>query len=117
MRISDWSSDVCSSDLISARHDGRTVSLIGWSLGGAMARALAVGLPEIVRSVITLGSPLGGDPKATNAWRVFEMVSGLKVDDPGLHQRPIAHPDAPSPYIFRQHDGVVHWRLERKSVL
>ena len=21
----------------------------------------------------TLGSPLGGDPKATNAWRVFEM--------------------------------------------
>src|SRR3546814_15136049 len=76
-----------------------------------MARALAVGLPEIVRSVITLGSPLGGDPKATNAWRVFEMVSGLKVDDPGLHQRLIAHPDAPFTSIFSKTDGVVHWRL------
>jgi pimeloyl-ACP methyl ester carboxylesterase len=96
---------------ISARHDGRKVSLVGWSLGGAMARALAVGLPEHVRSVITLGSPLGGDPKATNAWRVFEMVSGLKVDDPGLHQRLIAHPEAPFTSIFSKTDGVVHWRL------
>lgn len=96
---------------ISARHDGRKVSLVGWSLGGAMARALAVGLPEHVRAVITLGSPLGGDPKATNAWRVFEMVSGLKVDDPGLHQRLIEHPTMPFTSIFSKTDGVVHWRL------
>lgn len=96
---------------ISARHDGRKVSLVGWSLGGAMARALAVGLPEQVRAVITLGSPLGGNPKATNAWRVFEMVSGLKVDDPGLHQRLIEHPAMPFTSIFSKTDGVVHWRL------
>lgn len=96
---------------ISARHDGRKVSLVGWSLGGAMARALAVGLPERVRAVVTLGSPLGGDPRATNAWRVFEMVSGLKVDDPGLHERLIAHPSMPFSSIFSKTDGVVHWRL------
>src|SRR5690349_21841748 len=55
------------------REHGRKLSLVGWSLGGAMARALAVREPERVRSVVTLGSPLGGHPKASNAWRLFEF--------------------------------------------
>ncbi|MBU2410210.1 MAG: alpha/beta hydrolase, partial [Gammaproteobacteria bacterium] len=38
-------------------ESGRKVSLIGWSLGGVYARLLAWSRPEIVRSVITLGSP------------------------------------------------------------
>src|SRR5262245_21336563 len=38
------------------RH-GRTVSLIGWSLGGIYARELARGFPDKVRLVITLASP------------------------------------------------------------
>lgn len=37
---------------------GRTVSLVGWSLGGLYASALAAKRPEAVRGVITLGSPL-----------------------------------------------------------
>jgi hypothetical protein len=36
-----------------------------------MARALAVRGHYAGASVITLGSPLGGHPKATNAWRMF----------------------------------------------
>ena len=35
------------------REHGRKVSLVGWSLGGAMARVLAVREPGRVRSVIT----------------------------------------------------------------
>src|ERR1044071_7386072 len=55
---------------------GRKVSLVGWSLGGLYARQLAKMMPERVRSVITLGSPFASGPKATNAWRVYELASG-----------------------------------------
>jgi pimeloyl-ACP methyl ester carboxylesterase len=45
----------------------RKVSIVGWSLGGTFARLLAARRPQLVRSVITLGSPIGGGPDATNA--------------------------------------------------
>jgi pimeloyl-ACP methyl ester carboxylesterase len=41
---------------VHAEHE-RTISLIGWSLGGILARALARESPDKVRQVITLGSP------------------------------------------------------------
>jgi pimeloyl-ACP methyl ester carboxylesterase len=44
---------------------GRSVSLIGWSLGGLYARELAKQSPELVRLVVTLGSPFTGHPRAT----------------------------------------------------
>src|ERR1700681_1600813 len=59
---------------------GRKVSLVGWSLGGVYARQLAKMMPGRVRSVITLGSPFAAGPKATNAWRVYEMASGQRAD-------------------------------------
>jgi pimeloyl-ACP methyl ester carboxylesterase len=37
---------------------GRRVSLIGWSMGGLFALELAGTVPDLVRQVITLGSPL-----------------------------------------------------------
>lgn len=98
-------------DQLSASHGRRKVSLIGWSLGGAMARALAVRRPEQVRSVITLGSPLSGHPRASNARRIFEMVSGLSADDPELLQRMAEHPPVPMTSILSKSDGVVHWRM------
>jgi len=65
-------------DLVQELNDshGRKVSLVGWSLGGLYARQLAKMMPARVRSVITLGSPFAAGPKATNAWRVYEMASG-----------------------------------------
>lgn len=89
----------------------RKISLIGWSLGGSMARALATRMPDLVRSVITLGSPHGGDPRHTNAWRVFEMVSGMKADDPALHAQLADHPGVPMTSILSKTDGVVAWQM------
>ena len=94
---------------IEDRH-GDSVSLIGWSLGGAMARALAAQHVTKVRSVITLGSPLQGDPRASHAWRLFEMVSGLSVDDPELHAQRAQRPDIPTTAILSKTDGVVSWQ-------
>ena len=46
---------------------GRPVSLFGWSRGGVFARELARRARAQVRSVITLGSPFAGEPRASNA--------------------------------------------------
>jgi pimeloyl-ACP methyl ester carboxylesterase len=91
------------------REHSRKVSLVGWSLGGAMARVLAVREPQRVRSVITLGSPLSGNPKASNAWRIFELVSGVRADDPRLRALMSLRPQVPSTSILSKSDGIVSW--------
>lgn len=90
---------------------GQPVSLIGWSLGGAIARALAFRMPERVRSVITLGSPLQGDGHGTNARRAFEWASGMRADDPRLQRMLGGHPPVPVTSILSKTDGVVNWRM------
>jgi len=92
------------------KETGRRVSLVGWSLGGLYAREMARRNPELVRCVITLGSP-HGNPKATNAWRVYEAVSGISVDDTEIQERveklrkPVG--DVPVTAIFSKTDAIV----------
>lgn len=92
------------------REHGRKLSIVGWSLGGAMAHELAQRMPERVRSVITLGSPLDGHPHATNAWRLFEAVSGLRVTDSRLRDLMGRPAKVPTTNILSKSDGIVHWR-------
>ena len=96
---------------------GRKVSLIGWSLGGIYARELAKELPDHVRSVITLGTPFGGHPKATNAWRLYEFTSGRRVDDDPRLATIKETPPVPTTSILSRTDGVVAWKccLERET--
>jgi pimeloyl-ACP methyl ester carboxylesterase len=89
---------------------GRSVSLVGWSLGGLYARELAKRSPELVRTVITLGSPFTGHPRATNAWRLYEVASGHRIDSHDLHGRLNAAPLVPTTSIWSLTDGVVSWR-------
>lgn len=91
-------------------RDGRKVSLIGWSMGGLFARDLARRMPEAVRQVITLGSPFAGPPKASNAWRLYEMLSGERAGDPALTQRFRAPLEVPASSIYSRRDGIVAWQ-------
>ena len=93
-----------------AERSGRKVSVIGWSLGGLYARALAARSPDIVRQVITLGTPFTGDPRASNAWRLYEMTSGMSVDD--AHWRDVlkAKLAVPATSIYSRSDGIVTWQ-------
>lgn len=93
-----------------ADETGRPVSLIGWSLGGIYARETAKTLPDRTRSVITLGTPFTGDPRATNAWRVFEMLSGQTAHDPDRMKQVRQPPPVPTTSIYSKTDGVVSWR-------
>jgi len=89
---------------------GRSVSLVGWSLGGLYARELAKHSPEMVRMVITLGSPFTGHPRETNAWRLYEFVSGHRIDWHDFHGPIRAAPPTPTTSIWSPTDGVVAWR-------
>ncbi len=92
-----------------AEH-GCTVSLIGWSLGGVYARELAKMAPDDVRSVVTLGTPFTGHPKATNAWRVYEFASGHKLVDDARLAALKETPPVPTTSIYSRSDGIVAWR-------
>jgi len=101
----------CADDVraLSERH-GRPVSLIGWSLGGIYAREMAKELPDCTRCVITLGTPFTGHPRATNAWRVFELLSGQKAHNPEMTARIRVPPPAPTTSIYSRTDGIVSWQ-------
>ena len=98
------------------RASGRTVSLLGWSLGGVYARELAKLEPDKSRQVITLGTPFTGEPKATNAWRVFEFTSGTTLGDAAMHRQIAEPPPVPTTSIFSRTDGVVAWQNSLETV-
>lgn len=93
---------------------GEPVSLIGWSLGGVFARQLAKARPEMVRQIITLGSPFRGIHQPNNVAWVYNLVSGgkkIKDIDPILFENiPLPAP-VPTTAIFTKEDGIVPWEL------
>lgn len=93
-------------------HDGRPVLVVGWSLGGVFARELAREVPELIRAVVTLGSPFSGDPHMNNVWRFYEWVSGHKVDQPPVPHSP-DKPPVPTLAIWSANDGIVAKRAAR----
>jgi pimeloyl-ACP methyl ester carboxylesterase len=89
---------------------GSKVSLIGWSLGGIYAREIAKMLPDMVRSVITMGTPFAGSPRSTNAWKIYELTSGRRIEqDSGRYDLPVA-PLVPTTSLFSRTDGIVAWQ-------
>lgn len=94
------------------RNSGRKVSIVGWSLGGVFARELAKIHPDMVRQVISLGSPIRDDRRHTNATNLFERLNGREPEPlrqgrfRALHQAP----PVPTTSILTRTDGIVHWR-------
>lgn len=100
-------------DRLAEIHDAtrRKVSIVGWSLGGVYARHLALQAPELVRYVITLGSPFANDVTATNATRLYEALSGERVTaDPELRKVIAGDLPVPTTSIYSRADGIVNWR-------
>ncbi len=94
------------------KHQGRKVSLIGWSLGGLYARELAKRAPDDVRLVITLGSPFAGDGNS-NVKRVYEFLSGRSsesADNRAIRIQLRQPPPVPTTSIFTRSDGIVAWQ-------
>ena len=87
------------------------VHLIGWSLGGVLAREVARDNPGSVRQVITMGSPIIGGPKYTSLARIY-VRDAADLDEierriAEREQRPIR---VPVTSIYSRRDGIVAWQ-------
>jgi pimeloyl-ACP methyl ester carboxylesterase len=90
------------------------VSLVGWSLGGLYARALALAAPAEVRQVICLGTPIAGDPAPAELWRTYERLTGDSMGlPPGLGDLHGPMP-VPATSIYSRSDGIVSWSFSRE---
>jgi hypothetical protein len=57
--------------------------------------------------VVTLATPFSGDARANNAWRLYELVAGHKVDRPPVETDPSAKPPVPTLALWSRRDGMV----------
>lgn len=89
------------------RESGRPAMLLGWSLGGLIAREYAKRAPHRVSGVITMGSPFSGDIRANHAWRLYEWVAKHPVDAPPIQSRLAEKPPVPTFALWSRRDGVV----------
>ncbi len=94
-------------DRISALSIEAPLTLVGWSLGGLIAREYAKHAPHRVAKVVTLGSPFSGDLRANNAWRIYEFVAGHKIDAPPVAVTLAEKPPVPTCAFWSAQDGVV----------
>ncbi|MEW6206047.1 MAG: alpha/beta fold hydrolase [Pseudomonadota bacterium] len=84
------------------------IALIGWSLGGYIAREVARERPELVSQVITLGSPVVGGPKYTLAAQVFAKRNyNLNWIEQCIRQREVKPIEVPVTAVISTTDGVV----------
>ncbi|MCF6263737.1 MAG: hypothetical protein L3J24_09160 [Xanthomonadales bacterium] len=91
---------------------GEKISLVGWSLGGVYARELAREMPDIVRQVITMGSPFRGHPSSSNVHHIFNMISDLPYEEiPNeFLQHMATAPPVPTTALYTRGDGIVAWQ-------
>ena len=93
------------------------VSLVGWSLGGVIAREVARKHPEAVRQVVTYGTPVVGGPRFTAVARAYgpqASVASRAVADRLDLESPI---QVPLTVVFTRRDGIVAWEacIDRHS--
>lgn len=85
--------------------------LVGWSLGGYLARETARDLPELVTQIVTMGTPVVGGPRYTTVSALYQKL-GYKVDH--IEQETKARFEVPlqTPVtaIYSPNDGVVAWQ-------
>lgn len=87
-------------------QEGAPASLVGWSLGGVIAREVARRHPDAVRRVVTYGTPVVGGPTHTTIARAQGNGTG----------RVIRRLDAAAPIrvpltvVFSKRDGIVSWQ-------
>jgi pimeloyl-ACP methyl ester carboxylesterase len=86
--------------------DGRPRSLVGWSLGGLIAREVARRRPDLVEQVVTYGTPVVGGATYTIFARRFSTDDAERAGDL------VSDAAVPVPLtaIYSRADHVVSWR-------
>ena len=95
-------------ELVDAK--GGPASLVGWSLGGVIAREVARLHPDAVRRVITYGTPVTGGPRHTTVARAYRRGPDPDARDVAERLEPTAPVPVPLTVIFSRRDGIVAWQ-------
>lgn len=94
-----------------AREEGGPIGLIGWSLGGYLAREAARERPRAARQVITLGSPVVGGPKYTAVASAYRRrgvdLDAIEAEVAARNRQPL---ETPVTAVYSRSDGVVAWQ-------
>ncbi len=95
---------------LSEQHAEELV-LIGWSLGGYIAREVARNIPDQIEQVVTMGSPVVGGPRYTRVAPLF-VAQGMDMDEveadvDALYETPLR---VPVTAIYSKSDGIVSWQ-------
>ena len=94
---------------------GKRVSVVGWSLGGFLARMIARQAPDQVRQVISMGTAFAGNPHATAPWvaKLYQKLNGSRIEDSDVQQQlaiSATPPPVPATSIFSKNDGITAWQ-------
>ena len=93
-----------------SRRTQQEVRLIGWSLGGYLAREAARERPDLIHRVITLGTPVVGGPKYTVVARRFHRrgidIAAIEAEIELRNQISLR---TPVTAIYSRADAVVAW--------
>ncbi len=94
----------------SAADSGQPLRLVGWSLGGYLAREVARDLPDCVDRVVTLGSPVVGGPRYTLTAPIYRL-GGTDFDaiEAAIREREKVSLTVPVRAIYSRRDGIVSW--------
>ena len=93
---------------LNKRH-GDSVDLIGWSLGGMLARATARSIPNSIGQVITYGTPVVGGPRYTIMADSFSPQDIANIEQRIKERRRSAPITVPVTAIYSRNDAVVAW--------
>lgn len=102
--------EILSGTVVRLAEEHGPVSLVGWSLGGVVAREVARENPHAVRRLITYGTPVIGGPTFTvgaDAYGVAECARITRLTEELDRTRPIT---VPVTTIFTRRDGAVAWQ-------
>jgi pimeloyl-ACP methyl ester carboxylesterase len=92
-------------------REGSPIGIIGWSLGGVLAREAARERPDAVSQIITLGSPVVGGPKYTAIAETYRR-RGVDLDavEAEIEERNARPLETPVTAVYSRSDAVVAWK-------
>jgi pimeloyl-ACP methyl ester carboxylesterase len=89
---------------------GEPVALVGWSLGGYLAREYAREWPDGVQGIVTLGSPVIGGPRYTATAASYRSQGhDLDAIERAVKDRYATPLRVPVTAIYSKRDGIVAW--------
>ncbi len=93
-------------------QSGEQPSLVGWSRGGTLSREIARERPDLIRTVVTMGSPVRGGPGGTSIGRLVTAQTGMTNAQISslLRQRQKKPITTPITALYSKTDGVVAWQ-------